>query len=119
MVVYINDILIYSRTKEEHTEHLRTMLRTLKEHKLYAKLKECEFCLGKVHFLGYVVTKDEKSVDPTKVEAIVNWPRTTTVIDVRSFLGIASYYMRLVQGFSKLTLPITRLITKNTKVEWV
>ena len=72
MVVFINDILVYSRTKEEHAEHLRIVLKALEDHKLYAKFKKCDFWMEKVHFLGHVIFKQGVSVDPTKVEAVVN-----------------------------------------------
>jgi len=101
VVVIIDDILVYSKTRKEHANHLRMVLKTLKEHKLYAKLKKCEFWLERVQFLGHIVTKDGISVDPAKVEAIVNWPRPTSVSQVRSFLGIAGYYRKFVEGFSK------------------
>ena len=82
IIVFIDDILVYSKTREEHANHLRMVLKTLEEHKLYAKLKKCEFWLEKVQFLGHIVTKDGISVDLTKVEAIVNWPRPTNVSEV-------------------------------------
>lgn len=92
-------------------------MRTLEEHKLYAKLKKFEFWLNKVHFLGHVVTKDGILVDPARVEAIVNWPRLATVTEVWHFMGMAGYYRICVEGFSKLAFIITRLICKNTKIE--
>jgi len=118
IVVFINDILVYSKIREEHANHLRMVLKTLEEHKLYAKLKKCEFWLEKVQFLGHIVTKDGTSVDPAKVKAIVNWLRPTNVFEVRSFLGMAGYYRRFVKGFSKLALPITKLLQKTNKFEW-
>jgi len=92
IVVFIDDILVYSKTGEEHANHLQMVLKTLEEHKLYAKLKKCEFWLEKVQFLGHIVTKDGILVDLEKVEAIVNWLRPTNVSGVRSFLGMAGYY---------------------------
>ena len=118
VVVFIDDILVYSKTRSEHANHLRMVLKTLDEHKLYAKLKKCEFWLEEVQFLGHIVGKDGISVDPAKVEAIVNWPRPTNVSEVRSFLGMAGYYRRFVEGFSKLALPITKLLRKTNKFEW-
>jgi len=85
VVVFIDDILIYSKIREEHAEYLHLVLRTLEEHKLYAKLKKCEFWLGEVRFLGHLVSKEGVSVDPTKVEAILNWCRPTCVTEVLIF----------------------------------
>ena len=92
IVVFIDDILVYSRTKEEHAEHLRLVLQILREKKLYAKLSKCEFWIKEVKFLGHVVSQGGISIDPSKVEAIVGWERPTMVIEVRSFLGLARYY---------------------------
>jgi len=117
-VVFIDDILVYSKIREEHANHLRMVLKTLEEHKLYTKLKKCEFWLETVQFLGHIVTKDGISMDPTKVEAIVNWPRPINVSEVRSFLGMAGYYRRFVEGFSKLALLITKLLRNTNKFEW-
>ncbi|KAL5578375.1 hypothetical protein UlMin_020074 [Ulmus minor] len=118
VIVFIDDILIYSKTKEEHEEHLRITLRTLEEHKLYAKFSKCEFWLDKVHFLGHVVSKDGVSVDPAKIEAVSKWPAPTNVTEIRSFLGLAGYYRRFVEGFSSLTAPLTALTKKGKKYEW-
>ena len=118
MVVFIDDILIYSRPKEKHAEHLRIVLITLEEHKLYAKLKKCEFWLDKVHFLGLVVINDRISIDLIKVKAKVNWSKPTTMTEVVSFLGMTRYYRRFIEGFSNLVFNITRLIHNNFKFEW-
>ncbi|KAL5543368.1 hypothetical protein UlMin_007152 [Ulmus minor] len=118
VIVFIDDILIYSKTKEEHEEHLRITLRTLDEHKLYAKFSKCEFWLDKVHFLGHVVSKDGVSVDPAKIEAVSKWPAPTNVTEIRSFLGLAGYYRRFVEGFSSLAAPLTALTKKGKKYEW-
>ena len=99
VIVFIDDILIYSRSMEEHAEHLRTILRVLKIKKLYAKFTKCEFWLEKVSFLGHVVSKDGIAVDPSKVEAVTNWERPKNVSEVRSFLGLAGYYRKFVEGF--------------------
>ena len=105
-VVFIDDILVYSRTKEEHAKHLRTVLQTLRQHKLYAKLSKCEFWLSEVTFLGHVISKEGIEVDPQKVKAIIEWTRPTSITEVRSFLGLAGYYRRSVQDFSKIALPL-------------
>ncbi|KAL5570682.1 hypothetical protein UlMin_020279 [Ulmus minor] len=104
VIVFIDDILIYSKTKEEHEEHLRITLRTLEEHKLYAKFSKCEFWLDKVHFLGHVVSKDGVSVDPAKIEAVSKWPAPTNVTEIRSFLGLAD-----IKGAQELDSELLRL----------
>nr|GEX67053.1 retrotransposon protein, putative, Ty3-gypsy subclass [Tanacetum cinerariifolium] len=107
VIVFIDDILVYSKTKEEHEEHLRIVLGTLRQEKLYAKFSKCEFWLGHVAFLGHIVSADGITMDLAKVEAITKWPRSKTVTEVRSFLGLTCYYMRFVEGFSRLALPLT------------
>ncbi|KAL6318509.1 hypothetical protein AAG906_000587 [Vitis piasezkii] len=91
---------------------------TLRDKQLYAKLKKCEFWLDRVSFLGHVVTKDGISVDPRKVDVVSNWRRPTTVTEIRSFLGLAGYYRRFIEGFSKIALPLTSLTQKGVKFEW-
>ncbi|XP_028120977.1 uncharacterized protein LOC114318317 [Camellia sinensis] len=118
VVVFIDDILIYSKSAEAHEDHLRLILQTLREKKLYAKLKKCEFWLQEVAFLGHVVIKEGVSVDPHKVEAIVNWPTPTNVTEIRSFMGLAGYYRRFVQNFSKIAVPLTQLTRKGVAFEW-
>ena len=118
VIVFIDDILIYSRSREEHMKYLRIVLRILKEKQLYAKFKKYEFWLEKVIFLGYVVSGNGISVDPAKVEAVSNWSRPTNVSEIRSFLGLAGYYRRFVEGFSKLASPLTQLTRKNMKYHW-
>jgi hypothetical protein len=118
VVVFIDDILIYSKTREEHEEHLRMVLDILRKQQLYAKFKKCEFWLDNVTFLGHVVTKDGIGVDPSKVKAIVNWAPPSNAHEVRSFLGLAGYYRKFVKGFSKLATPLTRLTRKNEKFQW-
>ena len=115
-VVFIDDILVYSKNKEEHEKHLHVILQTLREHQLFAKLNKCEFWLDQISFLSHVVSKDGISVDPSKVE--LSWKRTTTVSEIRSFLGMAGYYRRFNEGFSKISLPLTRLTQKNAKFVW-
>uniref|UniRef100_A0A2N9EF72 Integrase catalytic domain-containing protein n=1 Tax=Fagus sylvatica TaxID=28930 RepID=A0A2N9EF72_FAGSY len=118
VVVFIDDILIYSKSKEDHERHFRLVLQVLEEKKLYAKLKKCEFWLDSVAFLGHVISKDGISVDPKKVEAVVEWNRPNNVTEIRSFLGLAGYYRRFVEGFSHLAMPLTRLTQKGVKFEW-
>ena len=96
VIVFIDDILVYSGILEEHVEHLRTVLQILRERQLYAKFSKCQFWLDKVAFLGHVISAEGISVDPQKIEAIVNWKPPTNVSEVRSFLGLAGYYRKFV-----------------------
>nr|GFA72414.1 putative reverse transcriptase domain-containing protein [Tanacetum cinerariifolium] len=109
VIVFIDAILVYSKTKEEHEEHLRIVLGTLRQEKLYAKFSKCEFWLGQVAFLGHIVSAGGITMDPTKVEAITKWPRPKIVTEVRS------YYRRFVKGFSRLALPLAKLMRKGEK----
>ncbi|KAL4023731.1 hypothetical protein IC575_017494 [Cucumis melo] len=102
VIVFIDDILIYSKTEAEHEEHLHQVLETLRANKLYAKFSKCEFWLRKVTFLGHVVSSEGVSVDPAKIEAVTNWTRPSTVSEIRSFLGLAGYYRRFVEDFSRI-----------------
>ena len=113
VIVFIDDILVYSKSKEEHEQHLRLALQTLREHKLYAKFSKCEFWLDSVAFLGHVVSKDRIIVDMKKVEAIQDWPRPTSVSKIHSFLVLVGYYHQFIKDFSKLTGPLTRLTQKQ------
>ncbi|KAK9109466.1 hypothetical protein Sjap_017526 [Stephania japonica] len=119
VIVFIDDIMIYSKTQDEHSHHLRVTLHTLKDNRLYAKLSKCEFWVSEVKFLGHVVNVEGISVDSSKVEAIQKWPTPTMVSDVRSFLGLAGYYRRFVEGFSRIALPLTRLTQKDVEFIWV
>nr|GEW77887.1 putative reverse transcriptase domain-containing protein [Tanacetum cinerariifolium] len=118
VIVFIDNILVYSKTKEEHEEHLRIMLGTLRQEKLYAKFSKCELWFGQVVFFGHIVSADGITMDSAKVEAITKWPRPKTVTEVRSFLGLAGYYRRFVEGFSRLALPLTKLMRKGEKFIW-
>ncbi|KAL4387927.1 hypothetical protein GQ457_09G018130 [Hibiscus cannabinus] len=118
VVVFIDDILGYSRTEEDHDRHLHLVLQTLLENQLYAKLSKCEFWIREFVFLGHVISTEGIRVDPKKVEAIVNWKQPTSVTEIRSFLGLAGYYWRFVSGFSKVAAPLTKLLQKGVKYEW-
>ena len=100
VVVFVDDILIYSKSREEHSHHLHMALQTLREHQLYAKLEKCDFWLQEIQFLGQMVTQEGISMDPTKVEVVTNWERPKNVFEVHSFLGLARYYRRFVENFS-------------------
>jgi hypothetical protein len=118
VVVFIDDILVYSTNHQEHEEHLKKVLDILREEKLFAKLKKCEFWLKKVSFLGHVISGEGIEVDPSKIEAVVNWEKPTNVHEICSFLGLAGYYRRFVEGFSVLSGPLTALTKKNARYVW-
>nr|GEU35758.1 putative reverse transcriptase domain-containing protein [Tanacetum cinerariifolium] len=116
--LFIDDILVYSKMREEHEYHLRIVLEILRQKKLYAKFSKCDFWLGQVAFLGHSVSTDGITMDPAKVEAITKWPRPMIVTDVISFLGLAGYYLRFMEGFSLLALPLVKLMQKGEKFAW-
>ena len=118
VVVFINDILMYSKDRENHDTHLRVVLDTLRKEQLYAKLSKCEFWLNEVSFLGHIVSKEGIGADPKKIEVVVEWKPPRNVIEVRSFLGLVGYYRRFVKGFSMIAAPMMRLLQKNVKFEW-
>ncbi|XP_028058863.1 uncharacterized protein LOC114262693 [Camellia sinensis] len=118
IVVFIDDILIYSKDTEAHESYLCLILQTLRDKKLYARLKKCEFWLHEVGFLGHIITKEGVSVDPHKIEAIVNWPTPTNVTEMRSSLGLAGYHRRFVKDFSKIAVPLTQLTQNGVLFEW-
>lgn len=114
MVVYFDDILVYSKTDEQHLEHLRQVFHTLRDKKLYVNLKKCNFFTDSLMFLGYVVLKDVIKMDPSKMESILNWPTPRTLHDIRSFHGLASFYWRFIKGFSSIVVPMTECLKEGT-----
>ncbi|GJY50395.1 reverse transcriptase domain-containing protein, partial [Tanacetum coccineum] len=118
VIVFIDDILIYSKSEEQHEVHLKTILDLLKKEKLYAKFSKCEFWLKEVQFLGHVVNRDCIHVDPSKVESVKNWKTPESPTEIRSFLGLAGYYRRFIENFSKIAKPITLLTQKNKTYVW-
>jgi len=118
VVVFIDDILVYSENEEEHAEHLRIVLPRLREHKWYAKFSKCEFWLKEVQFLGHILSENGISVDPSKVQQVMDWKVPTSVTEVRSFLGLAGYYRWFIPDFSKIAKPMTNLLQKDHKFIW-
>ena len=100
VVIFVNDILIYSKSEEEHEDHLRIVLQTLRDHQLYAKFSKCEFWLTEVRFLGHVVSASGVSADPEKVKVVMSWEIPKSIFEIRSFLGLAGYYRRFIKDFS-------------------
>ena len=117
-MVFIDDILVYSKDQEDHDMHLWVVLETLRKKLLYVKLSKCEFWLRKVLFLGHIISEEEIGVDPKKIEVIIEWKPSRNVTEVRSFMRLAGYYRRFVKGFSMTTTPMTRLLQKNVRFEW-
>ena len=115
VVVFIDDILVYSKSAEEHGQYLRVVLEKLRKHQLYAKFSKCEFWLQRVSFLGHVLTAEGVEVDPEKVKAVSEWKQPTSASEIRSFLGLAGYYRRFIEGFSKIARPMIELLRKDTK----
>ncbi|GJZ95088.1 putative reverse transcriptase domain-containing protein [Tanacetum coccineum] len=118
VIVFIDDILIYSRNKQEHEEHLKLILELLKKEELYAKFSKCEFWIPKVQFLGHVIDSKGIHVDPAKIESIKDWASPKSPTEIRQFLGLAGYYRRFIEGFSKIAKPMTKLTQKKVKFVW-
>ncbi|GJR77392.1 putative reverse transcriptase domain-containing protein [Tanacetum coccineum] len=118
VIVFIDDILIYSKNKQEHEEHLKIILELLKKEELYAKFSKCEFWIPKVQFLGHVIDSEGIHVDPAKIESIKDWASPKSPTEIRQFLGLAGYYRRFIEGFSKIAKPMTKLTQKKVKFEW-
>jgi hypothetical protein len=118
VVVFIDDILVFSRSEEEHEEHLRLVLQKLCEHQLYAKFSKCDFWLKEVSFLGHIITDGGIAVDPSKVRDVLNWSSPKNVQEIRSFHGLAGYYRRFIEGFSKIVKPLTTLLEKGKYFKW-
>jgi hypothetical protein len=115
LVVFIDDILIYSQSEEEHADHLRKVLKRLREHQLYAKLSKCEFWIHEVLFLGHIINRDGLAVDPKKVVDIWNWKAPKDVRGIKSFIGMDGYYRRFIEGFSNIAKPMTALLANEVE----
>eukprot|EP00253_Pinus_taeda_P028625 PITA_28625 len=119
VIVFIDDILVYSENEEEHVKHLTTVLRLLREHRVYAKLKKCSFFQTEVHYLGHVFSKEGIAVDLEEIREIMEWVAPKSVDEVRSLMGLAIYYRRFIKNLSQITYPITPLQRKGKKIEWI
>nr|GFB63409.1 putative reverse transcriptase domain-containing protein [Tanacetum cinerariifolium] len=113
VIVFIDDILIYSKDEKEHEEYLKAILELLKKEELYAKFSKCKFWIPKVQFLGHVIDGQGIHVDPTKIESVKDWASPKSPTEIRQFLGLAGYYRRFIEGFSKFTKPMTKLTQKK------
>nr|GEV91918.1 putative reverse transcriptase domain-containing protein [Tanacetum cinerariifolium] len=118
VIVFIDDILIYSKNEKEHKEHLKTILELLKKEKLYAKFSKCEFWIPNVQFIGHVINSRGIYVDPAKIESIKDWASPKTPTEIRQFLGLAGYYRRFIEEFSKISKSMTKLTQKGIKFDW-
>ena len=117
IVVFVDNILIYSQS-EEHWDHLRIVLQALREHQLYAKCSKWEFWLTEVRFVGHVVSASNVSLDPENVEAVMSWERPKSIFEIRSFLGLAVYYIRFIEDFSRLAKPMMRFTRNEVEFKW-
>lgn len=118
VLVYLDDNLIYSKSREEHYDKLRQVFLQLRQHQLYAQRGKCEFLVPRLEYLGHVIDAEGIRMDPNKVSAIQQWPTPQTVVDVQSFLGLASYYRRFVHGFARIAAPLTGLMQKAKAWAW-
>ncbi|GJW20671.1 putative reverse transcriptase domain-containing protein [Tanacetum coccineum] len=118
VIVFIDDILIYSKNKQEHAEHLKLILELLRREQLYAKFSKCEFWIPKVQFLGHMIDSQGLHVDPAKIESVKYWASPKSATKIRQFLGLAGYYQRFIEGFSKIAKPMTKLTQKKIKFDW-
>jgi hypothetical protein len=118
VVVFIDDILTYSKSEAEHAKHLHIVLQQLRDHKLYAKFSKCEFWLDSVKFLGHTISRDGISVDPSKEQEVMDWKPPKSVHQIRSFLGLAGYFRRFISDFSRIAKPMTELLKKGVKFVW-
>ena len=112
VVVYLDDILVYSKSKEEHLAHLRAVFDKLREEKLYAKESKCEFARGSIEYLGHIISAEGVRMDPAKLSTLSEWPTPTNIKDIQSFLGFATYYRRFIKDHAKMVGPMTELLKK-------
>ena len=118
LIVYLDDLVVYSKNLDDHLRQLELILIRLREHRLYAKLEKCNFMQKQIKFLGHLVSADGIRVNPEKVKAIIDWPTPTSVKDIRSFLGISGYYRKFIQNYSKVAAPLTELLKHEQRFKW-
>jgi hypothetical protein len=118
VMVFIDDILVYSKNEEEHEQHLRIILQWLRDHQFYAKFSKCAFWLKEVPFLGHVISVEGIAVDLSKVQEVLDWKSPRSVMQIHSFLGLTRYYHWFIPNFSKITKPMTKLLEKDDKFKW-
>jgi hypothetical protein len=118
VIVFLDDILVYSKSEEDHEHHLRMVLQVLREHQLYSKLSKCSFYQNIIHYLGHIISEEGITMDPEKIETIKGWTTPKNVTEVRSFMGLVGYYKRFIVGFSRITHPITSSQRKGKKFQW-
>jgi hypothetical protein len=118
VVVFIDDILVYSKNEAEQEQHIRIILQWLRDHQLYAKFSKCALWLKKVPFLGHVISTESIAVDPSKVQEVLDWKSPRLVMQIHSFLGLAGYYRWCIPNFSKIAKPMTKLLEKDAKFKW-
>ncbi|GKD20705.1 putative reverse transcriptase domain-containing protein [Tanacetum coccineum] len=118
VIIFIDDILIYSTNTKDHEGNLKLILRLLKEEKLFSKFSKCEFWLSTVKFLGHLIDSEGIHIDPAKIESIKYWASPKTPTEIRQFLGLAGYYRRFIEGFLKIARPMTKLTQKSVKFYW-
>jgi hypothetical protein len=118
VIVFLDDILVYSKSEEEHEHHLRMVFQVLRENQMYAKLNKCSFYQNKIYYLGHIISEEWISVDPEKIEVVKGCKTLKNVTEVRSFMGLVGYYRRFIAGFSRITHLITSLQRKGKKFQW-
>ena len=118
VLVFFDDILVYSNDPKEHEQHVRKVLEFLRQHKLFAKKSKCTFCSEKVEYLGFIISKDGVSTDPAKIEAVKNWPLPKNVREVWGFLGLIGWYRIFIPGYARIASLITSFLKKNKLFSW-
>src|SRR5690606_18454128 len=118
VVVYLDDILIYSKDKEQHIQHVKQVMKKLRDAQLQVKLSKCVFHAKEVEFLGFIINSEGVKMDQNKVKSILDWRPPQSVKDIQSFVGLANFYHRFIKGFSKIVSPITRLLKKDVEFNW-